>query len=170
MLIVSVGTGSAPKTGPTFQDPDHSIPTQIPGLISALMYGAEVEQDINCRAVGRCVFGNVIDRELGDMVRRQGDDQPGLKVKDRFGLPKTQLSQSLGKQFIYARYNSEFTIEGLSDLGVKEYNLEQLLRMDLATPENMNKLSEIGKATGRLVDAEHFGTFLSRERSGIASL
>jgi hypothetical protein len=111
----------------------------------------------------------VIDRELGDMVRRQGDDQPGLKLKDRLRLPKIQLSQPLGKQFIYARYNPEFTVEGLSDLGVKDYNLEQLLRIDLATPENINKLSEIGKATGRLVDAEHFGTFLSRERTGMAS-
>jgi hypothetical protein len=163
MLIVSVGTGSAPKTGPTFHDPDHSIPSQIPGLISALMYGAEVEQDINCRTVGRCVYGNVIDRELGDMVRRQGDDLPVLKLKDRLRLPKIPLSQSMGKQFIYARYNPEFTDEGLSDLRVKDYNLQQLLRMDLATRENIDKLSEIGKATGRFVEPAHFGTFLSSE-------
>ena len=127
------------------------------------MYGAEVEQDVNCRTVGRCVFGNVIDRQLGDMVRQQGDDEPGLKLKDRLRLLKIPLSRPLGKQFTYARYNPEFTDEVLSDLGVKDYYPEQLLRMDLATPENINKLSEIGKATGRFVDAAHFGAFLPRE-------
>jgi hypothetical protein len=160
MLIISVGTGSAPKIGPTFEDPDHSIPSQIPGLISALMYGAEVEQDINCRTVGRCEYGNVIDREIGDMIRRQGEHQVGLKLKERLALTKIPLSQPLGKQFVYARYNPELTVEGLKDLGVTDYNLTQLLRMDLATPENIKKLSEVGEAMGRFVDATHFGTFL----------
>jgi predicted acylesterase/phospholipase RssA len=161
MLIVSVGTGSAPKTGPTFQDPDQSIPWQIPGLISALMYGAEVEQDISCRTVGRCVYGNVIDRELGDMIRRENDDRPGLKLKDRLALTKIPLTQCLGKQFLYARYNAELTMEGLGSLGVEDCNLEQLRRMDLATTENIAKLSEIGKAAGERVHRDHFGSFIS---------
>jgi hypothetical protein len=124
------------------------------------MYGAEVEQDINCRTVGRCEYGNVIDREIGDMIRRQGDHQVGLKLKERLALSKIPLSQPLGKQFVYARYNPELTVEGLKDLGVTDYNLTQLLRMDLATPENIEKLSEVGEAMGRFVDATHFGTFL----------
>jgi len=32
--------------------------------------------------------------------------------------------------------------------------------MDLATPENIKKLSEVGEAKGRFVDATHVGTFL----------
>ena len=157
MLVVSVGTGSAPMTGPEFEDPDRSIPSQIPGLISALMYGAEVDQDINCRAVGRCTFGNVIDRELGDMIPRQGDDDPEMTLEQRLALEKIPLSEPLGKQFIYARYNPEFTPKGLAGIGIKDYNLGDLLRMDLATKENIAKLSEIGEAMGKLVKKEHLG-------------
>jgi predicted acylesterase/phospholipase RssA len=157
MLVVSVGTGSAPMTGPEFEDPDRSIPAQIPGLISALMYGAEVDQDINCRTVGRCTFGNVIDREIGDMIPRVGANQPGLSLEERLALPLIPLSQSLGKQFLYARYNPEFTPEGLAAIGVTDYNLTDLLRMDLATDANIAKLCDIGKAMGKVVKAEHLG-------------
>jgi len=141
MLIISVGTGSAPTAGPNYQSPDRSIPSQIPGLISALMYAAEVDQDINCRAIGRCVFGNKIDRELGDMVYTNPE-------------PK--------KAFRYARYNAELTGEGLDALQLAHFkpNLDDLLKMDLATPENIARLREIGTAVGALVQPTHFGAFL----------
>lgn len=157
MLIVSVGTGSAPMTGPEFEDPDRSIPSQIPGLISALMYGAEVDQDINCRTVGRCTFGGVIDREIGDMIPRRGGDKKGLSLEERLALPKVPLSEPQHKQFLYARYNPEFTPQGLNAIGVADYNLSDLLRMDLATKANVAKLTEIGKAMGELVKPEHLG-------------
>lgn len=157
MLIVSVGTGSAPMTGPEFEDPDRPIPSQIPGLISALMYGAEVDQDINCRTVGRCTFGGVIDREIGDMIPRWGDDTKGLSLENRLALPKIPLSEPQNKQFLYARYNPEVTPEGLDAIGITDYNLGDLLRMDLATESNIAKLSEIGKAMGELVKPEHLG-------------
>ena len=142
MLIISVGTGSAPTAGPTYQSPDHSILSQIPGLISALMFAAEVDQDINCRAVGRCVFGNEIDRELGDMTSTNPE-------------PK--------KAFRYARYNAELTPKGLKDLGLDPLTpkLDELLKMDLATPENIARLRQIGAAVGALVQPQHFGAFLS---------
>ena len=71
MLIVSVGTGSAPMTGPAFEGPDRSIQSQFPGLISGLMYGADVDQDINCRTLGRWTFGGVIDSE-SEMIPPRG--------------------------------------------------------------------------------------------------
>jgi uncharacterized protein len=162
LLIVSVGTGSAPKLGPDFESPDHSIPSQIPGLISALMYGAEVDQDINCRTVGRCVYGDVIDREVGDMIPRGKSefDERYLSLEQRLELPMTPLSEDLGKAFLYARYNAEFTEKGLKKLGVKDFNLDDLLRMDLATQENIAKLYEVGEAAGRYVRKEHFEGFL----------
>ena len=161
MLIVSVGTGSAPKTGPAFQTPDMSIPSQVPGLISALMYGAEVDQDVSCRTVGRCTYGDVIDRELGDMIPREGmPSKTPLSLGRRLALPLVPIGKRLGKQFLYARYNVELTDNGMRHLGVAEYNLENLLRMDLATPENIAKLTEIGKAAGAQVKREHFGPFV----------
>jgi hypothetical protein len=161
MLLISVGTGSAPKAGPDFETPDPSIPSQVPGLISALMYGAEVDQDINCRTVGRCIYGNVIDREIGDMVPRQKAPQgANLTFDERQALPRLPLDQSLGRAFLYARYNPELTDAGLKQLGVGDYNLDDLLRMDLATPQNIQKLAEVGAAAGKAIQPEHFGNFL----------
>ena len=40
------------------------------GIPSALMYGSLVDQDINCRTIGRCAYGDAIDREPLDMVPR----------------------------------------------------------------------------------------------------
>lgn len=162
MLIMSVGTGSAPKTGPGFESPDRSIPSQIPGLISALMHGAEVDQDINCRTVGRCVYGAVIDREIGDMIpRQQGPKGTSLTFEQRQAQAKIPLTQNLGKAFLYARYDADLTDDGLKQLGISNYNLDDLLRMDLATPENIKKLGEVGAAAGKAaVQREHFGEFL----------
>ncbi len=142
LLLISVGTGSGPKLGAEVDHPDQTIPAQIPGLISALMYGSAVDQDINCRTVGRCVHGAAIDRELLDMI------------------PSAPLEQDLGKDFLYARYDAEFTSAGLEKLGFPKANLPQLGRMDLATPDNMESLYAIGQAAGRDVAKEHFGSFL----------
>jgi uncharacterized protein len=161
MLLVSVGTGSAPKTGPAYESPDRSIPAQLPGLISALMYGAEVDQDINCRMVGRCTYGNIIDNELGDMIPREYPNAKCPPLRHREQHPKIPLSQDLGKAFLYARYNPVLNETGLRDLGLARYNLADLLRMDLATPENIRNLSEVGKAAGERVEREHFGSFVA---------
>ncbi len=161
MLIISVGTGSAPKLGPTFESPDRSIPSVVPGLISALMYGAEVDQDINCRAIGRCAYGNVIDREIGDMIPREKPPKDAcLSFEERMNLKKIPLSQNKGRAFLYNRYNPELTEKGMDELRIPDYDLEDLLRMDLATTENIKKLGAIGEAAGRAVQREHFGDFL----------
>lgn len=161
MLIVSVGTGSAPKGGAEVDQPEGSIPTIIPGLISALMYGAGVDQDINCRTVGRCTYGDVIDRELGDMVPRQGNEcEFDLTLKQRLALPLKPLEEKLGKAFLYARYNAELTDEGMAQAGIDRYDLDTLLKMDAATEENIANLYALGTAVGRNVDKSHFGWFL----------
>ncbi len=160
MLIVSVGTGSAPKTGPAYGARERSIPSQLPGLISALMFGAEVDQDVSCRTVGRCTFGDIIDNELGDMIPR---DYPGglpPRLRDRAQYPKIPLSQNLGKAFLYARYNATLNAGELRDLGLGNLDVEDLLRMDLATPENIANLLAVGDALGRSVSAGDFGPFI----------
>ena len=125
------------------------------------MYGAEVDQDMNCRSVGRCTFGNVIDREVGDMIPRvKGSQEKYLTFEERQALPVIPLSEDRGRAFLYARYNPELTAKGLDELGICDYKLEELLRMDLATPENIQKLAEIGAAAGKQVRREHFGSFL----------
>lgn len=165
MLLVSVGTGSAPKVGPAFEHPDQSIPFQIPGLISALMHSAEVDQDINCRTVGRCVYGNVIDRELGDMIPRVGGEcLYDLSFEERMARPRIPLEQDLGKAFLYARFNPELTAEELRKIGIGDVNIDELLRMDLATPENIKKLRDVGEAAGNLIEPAYFGAFVRQSK------
>ena len=76
--------------------------------LSALMSQALFDQDINCRTVGRCVYGPPLDREVGDLVPRDGQGAP---------IP---LSTDLGRAFLYARYNAELTRSGLAALGLPE--------------------------------------------------
>ena len=160
MLIVSAGTGSAPVTGRSFESPGEAIPSQVLGLISTLMYGAEVDQDISCRTVGRCTYGNIIDNELGDMIARDYPDKRCPPIRDRAQYPKIPLSEDLGKAFLYARYNPVLNQTGLRDLGFRSFNPDDLQRMDLATPDNIRNLGEVGKAVGELVHPDHFGPFL----------
>ena len=57
LLIVSVGTGAAEWVGATASSPNKNIVSTITGLSGALMYGIQVEQDINCRTICRCTYG-----------------------------------------------------------------------------------------------------------------
>jgi hypothetical protein len=91
------------------------------------------------------------------MIPREGDDKKGLTLEERLALTASPLSKPQHKQFLYARYNPEFTPAGLKALGITDYNLGDLLRMDLGTDANIAKLNEIGKAMGKLVKAEHMG-------------
>ncbi len=50
-------------------------PTRVAGLPGELMYGIHVEQDINCRTVGRCTYGAPLDREVLDLIPREVDGE-----------------------------------------------------------------------------------------------
>ena len=65
LLLVSVGTGAA--AGAT-DAVERNLFGNMQNLPSELMYGIQVEQDINCRTFGRCVHGSEIDREMGNLV------------------------------------------------------------------------------------------------------
>ena len=68
LLIVSLGTGAAPIVDADLEDPGRGLAANVTGLPGALMYGAMVDQDTNCRHIGRCVYGAPLDREVGDMI------------------------------------------------------------------------------------------------------
>jgi hypothetical protein len=150
MLLISVGTGAAAVAGATADSPESNMLSTGITIPTALMYGSLVDQDINCRAIGRCTYGEQIDRELGDMVPR---DAAGK------ALP---LDRDFGRSFLYARYNIDVSAAGLADLGFSAADATpaQVQRMDCATPEHIELLVRIGKAAGRQVKPEHFGPFL----------
>ena len=74
LLLISVGTGAAATAGGVAQDPSSNMFSTGLGVPGMLMYGSLVDQDMNCRAIGRLTDGEMIDREVLDMVPRDGPD------------------------------------------------------------------------------------------------
>ena len=158
LLLVSVGTGAAPTTGATAEDPESNMLSTGLGIPGALMYGTLVDQDINCRAVGRCTFGSVIDRELLDMVPRQGPDEG--TVNERLARSRVPLETDLGRNFLYTRYNVDLSSEGLKDLGFLDVDAATAQKMDKADQGHIELLLRIGaKAAEQVKVREHFGSF-----------
>jgi hypothetical protein len=158
LLLVSVGTGAAATEGFSSNDPEHNMLTTGLGIPSALMYGSLVDQDINCRTVGRCTYGDVIDRELLDMVPREGSDEGS--AAERIGRPRVSLDKDLGRSFLFARYNADLSDEGLARLGITGVSSAEVRKMDKADPNHIDLLLSVGsKAAGQVNVREHFGVF-----------
>ncbi len=138
LLLISVGTGAAPTLGADASSPSQNAVSNLAGIPGALMYGAQVDQDINCRMVGRCVYGDPIDRELGDMIPQDPGD--------------------LGRAFLYARYNAELTSKALNAWGMGDIDPAAVSRLD--SVQNIADLRRIGQRVGDEVKIEHFGSFV----------
>jgi uncharacterized protein len=156
LLIVSVGTGAAEAIGATAGTANKNIVSTIAGLPGELMYGILVEQDINCRTVGRCTFGSRLDREMLDMVPRELDADRMTDRRD--SAPPIPLTTDLGRHFLYARYNADLSAKGLKAAGFENVNPASIQKMDAV--ENMETLLAIGRKAGNEVDASHFGPFI----------
>ena len=144
--IVSIGTGSGPVLGATADEPNPNIVSAAVTTLSALMSQALFDQDINCRTVGRCVHGPPLDREVGDLVPRDGQGRP---------IP---LTTDLGRAFLYARYNAELTRSGLTALGLPELDPAAVSALD--STAHMDDLVRIGEAVAGQVELAHFGALL----------
>ena len=55
LLMVSVGTGSAPTLGQTDENPEQNLAGAAVQTLAALMSQAAFDQDLSCRTIGRCV-------------------------------------------------------------------------------------------------------------------
>ena len=91
LLLVSVGTGAAESMGATASSPNKNIVSTITGLSGALMYAIQVEQDINCRTIGRCTYGSRLDREMHDMVPREVDSRYYLSSNSTYHRSRPSL-------------------------------------------------------------------------------
>jgi len=144
LLVVSVGTGSAPTSGEY-----HNLLESVKGLPTNLMYAMQVDQDINCRTVGRCTFGAPIDRELKNLVPMDKDGN----VLD--------LSQDAKRHFLYCRYNADLSQEALDALGLHHIQSDHVREMD--SVKYIDQLQEVGAAAGKKqVSLQHFGSFVSK--------
>jgi patatin-like phospholipase/acyl hydrolase len=141
LMLVSVGTGLA-------FDPQQAIKSQgkmlyevATTITGEVMRAVQVENDVNCRTIGRCVFGDKIDSELGDMV------------------VAGPLTPTLGGHFLYARYDADVSAEGLRALGCDGID-RRLLKMD--NVDGIPDFKRIGRsAAERQVDLpRQFATFM----------
>jgi len=156
LLLISVGTGAAPGTT---QVSSRNIVGNLQSLPSELMYGIQVDQDVNCRTFGRCVHGASIDSELGDLVLSEEQEQAG---------------KSYERSFRYARYNADLSEKGLKNLDAaldKNEKLKDIPRVGKIPPaevqrmdavEQMDNLRKIGVAVAKteVNVKKHFGSFL----------
>lgn len=142
LLVMSVGTGSAPKTDAEVYSSGKSAFTNLANFPAALMYGAQVDQDVNCRIVGRCLYGAPIDRELGDLIPR---DEAGKVIP---------TAVDLNRRFLYARYNAELTSTWLNAHNLGDVDPSQVAQLD--SVEHINELVRVGKAVADDVKIEHF--------------
>jgi hypothetical protein len=156
LLLVSVGTGAAESLGATAAAPNKNILSTVAGLPGELMYGIQVDQDINCRTVGRCIYGAHLDREILDLIPRELKD--GATLDEAYATPPIPLSTDLGRRFLYARYNADISGAGLRDLGFPDADPASVQKMD--DVGNIPLLLKIGQAAAKHVREEHFGSFL----------
>jgi predicted acylesterase/phospholipase RssA len=142
LLIVSVGTGSAPSGGSykNLLDTAQNLPNN-------LLYTMQVDQDINCRTVGRCMYGAPIDRELQDLIPM--DSEGNID----------ELSRASERDFLYARYNADLSRQGLDSLGLQHIVPAHVGEMD--SVKYISDLQEVGKAAAKQqVSLKHFGSFV----------
>jgi hypothetical protein len=153
LQIVSIGTGAADN--PTFKR-NFNIPEDLVGLPGTLMYGVQVEQDINCRQIGRCTYGATIDRELRDLTCR--DITEPCSGQDWQGAPHLPLAKDLGRAFLYTRYNADLSQEGLSAMQLSDIDPHKVQKMDAV--DQISNLIRIGQTNAEAqVNLAHFGNF-----------
>jgi predicted acylesterase/phospholipase RssA len=147
LLIVSVGTGSAPSPGKY-----SNLLDTMKELPNNLMYAMQVDQDINCRTVGRCIYGAPIDRELGDMVPL--DSEGNVLNPD----------SDANRHFSYVRYNADLSQVGLNEMGVVGIDSSKIGEMD--SVKNIPQLRLIGRTAGnkQVSVKNHFVNFINEDQ------
>lgn len=139
MLVVSVGTGTSPQANAELTPDDMNLLYNAGSIPSALMSAALNEQDLLCRVFGRCLAGDALDREIGDLKMANGP------------LGKNKL-------FTYVRYNAELTPEGLARLGLAHIKPEHVQQLD--SVKYIGELQQVGGALTKQVERSHFAKFL----------
>lgn len=138
LLLVSIGTGVNSRANDNLAPGDMNILYNAASIPSALMSAALNEQDLLCRVFGRCLAGDVLDREVGDLKIAKGP-------------------LGADKLFTYVRYNAELSQEGLRNLGLSGIEPQHVQRLD--STEYVDELQQVGKAVAKRVQREHFAKF-----------
>ena len=139
LLVVSIGTGTSPKANENLDPSEMNLIYNASSIPSALMFAALNEQDFLCRVFGKCLAGDPLDREIGDLIGAAG--------------PAGQ------KLFTYLRYNAELTPEGLAALDLSDIIPKNVQKLD--SVEYIADLQRIGQAVAaKKLKIDHFRSFL----------
>jgi Patatin-like phospholipase len=138
MLLISVGTGASANANSNLSPEEMNLLYNAGTIPSALMAAALHEQDFLCRIFGKCLAGDLLDREIGSVIGQGIPDVPKL--------------------FTYARYNAELSREGLDALGLGHINPAHVQQID--SVDHIGEMQEVGQALAQQkVKAEHFAAF-----------
>lgn len=138
ILLVSIGTGTNPKANADLQPSEMNLLYNSASLPLALMFAALNEQDFLCRVFGKCLAGDPLDCEIGDLIGKQGPANPKL--------------------FTYLRYNAELTDKGLAELDLTDIQPEEVQKID--SVEHLDDLQRIGQAVAQQkVKIQDFAAF-----------
>jgi hypothetical protein len=139
MLLVSVGTGNSAFARPDLSPENMHLLYHATSLPGALMVSAAEQQDLLCRALGRCRWGLPIDAEVGDLHGSRG-------------LAADPL-------FSYVRYDVPLSVANLDELGMGHVRLGDVMAIDKV--EHIPVMRDIGRAVAeRCVDVAHLEGFL----------
>lgn len=139
LMLISVGTGYSYRLLPNPHTGGESILETAASLPAEMMRAIAMENDMSCRAVGRCVAGLPLDREIGDMIPAAGT--------------KTD------RAFLYARYDIETSPDNLHAMGLGDINPDSLAMDNPAAAPDMKRIGEKLGEQVRLQD--QFPEFLS---------
>jgi predicted acylesterase/phospholipase RssA len=147
LLVVSVGTGENPVLRAGSDDPDTNLVAAAQNTLLSLMTQAAYDQDVNCRTVGRCTYGDTVDREVGNLIPVDDAGNP---------IP---IATDLGRSFLYARYNAPLSTEWLEANGLGFIQEDEVRALDAVAA--IPKLEAVGNKAGELIDLAHLGDFVS---------
>jgi uncharacterized protein len=141
MLLVSAGSGADSFADMNLRPSQLNLLYHAPRLPLVLLASANAQQDLLCRVFGRCVFGDPIDSEVGDLRGEEGDGAVEAKL------------------FTYVRYNVELSRSGLNSIGLRDVRVEDVRPLDAV--RHMDALRQIGEAAAGKVQKEHFAKFMN---------
>lgn len=138
MLVVSIGTGDYAREQPDITPAKMNLLYTAKNTPGALMNAASAGQDLLCRTFGKCLSGDAIDREVGDLIGTAGPVSPRL--------------------FTYMRYNPDVSRKGLDALGLQNVQPGHVQLLD--SIKYIDEIRRVGQAVAsQKVKAEHFAGF-----------
>jgi Patatin-like phospholipase len=138
LLLVSVGTGYSRTANSNLAPQDISPLYNEIALSAELLAQSATFQDLLCRTFGHCRFGDVLDREVGDMMDAGGPSD---------------------RAFTYVRYDPDLAVGSLGALALKDVRPD-----DIQAPnsiDHMDELAQIGQTFAlSAVQVRHLQGFL----------